>query len=176
MISSRPQMFFKVGIRKILLISTNSFIKKRAQNSCFPVKLAKFLGTSFLKEQLRLMLLYIFCKHDVTCNLSRWNYGYNGIYKKRSIKAKAFWKNSFVKQILHKFSIPVTMCVYINTEYWPEYSFKILSLIVRIFLKRFSQKAKEADASSLKTTTISEFLALKPQLLHSVSITVLFKY
>ena len=44
-------MFFKVGIRKILLISTNSFIKKRAQNSCFPVKLAKFLGTSFLKEQ-----------------------------------------------------------------------------------------------------------------------------
>ena len=68
------------------------------------------------------------------------------------------------------------MCVYINTEYWPEYSFKILSLIVRILLKRFSQKAKEADASSLKTTTISEFLAFKPQLLHSVSITVLFYY
>ena len=176
MISSRSQIFFKVGVRKILLISTNSFIKKRVQHRCFPVKLAKFLETSFLKEHLPWMLLYIFCKHDVTCNLSRWNYGYNGIYKKRSIKAKAFWKNSFVKQILHKFSIPVTMCIYINTEYWPEYSFKILSLIVRILLKRFSQKAKEADASSLKTTTISEFLALKPQLLHSVSITVLFYY
>ena len=34
---------------------------------------------------------------DVTCNLSRWNNGGSDIYKKRSLKTKTLWKNSFLK-------------------------------------------------------------------------------
>ena len=52
------------------------------QNRCFPAKLAKFLRTPFFKEDLRWLLLYMLYTHDVTCNLSRWNKGYNDIYKK----------------------------------------------------------------------------------------------
>ena len=36
--------------------------------------------------------------HDVTCNLSRWNNEVNDIYKKKSIKTKTFWKNSFYER------------------------------------------------------------------------------
>ena len=28
-----------------------------------------------------------------------------------------------MEEILHNFPFPVTICVYINTEYWPEHSF-----------------------------------------------------
>ena len=52
------------------------------QNRCFPAKLAKFLRTPFFKKDLRWLLLYILYKHDLTCYLSRWNKGYNDIYKK----------------------------------------------------------------------------------------------
>ena len=29
------------------------------------------------------------------------------------------------KETLHNFSFPVSMCIYINTEYWPENYFKM---------------------------------------------------
>ena len=51
------------------------------------------------------------------------NNGYNNISKK-IIKAKTFWKNSFLRYNLHNFSFPVTMCIYINREYWSKHSFK----------------------------------------------------
>ena len=62
--------------------SSSNFIKKRFQHKRFPVKLAKFLRTTFLKNQSWWLLLCILHAHDVTCNQSRWNNGYNGIYKK----------------------------------------------------------------------------------------------
>ena len=37
----------------------------------FLAKLTKFLRTSFFKEHLRWLLLYILYRHDITCNLSR---------------------------------------------------------------------------------------------------------
>ena len=58
-ISSRPQMFLKVGVLKNFANFTGkhlwgpqacNFIKKRLQHRCFPVKLAKFLRTPFLKN------------------------------------------------------------------------------------------------------------------------------
>ena len=61
------------------------------------------------------MLLYILYTHDVICNLSWWNNGYNDTYKKRSIKAKTFWK----KKILNKFKIIfhfLSLCVFISTK------------------------------------------------------------
>ena len=61
--------------------------------------------------------------HDDTWILSRWNNGCNDIYKKESIKTKTFWKTSFLRYILYNFSCCVTMCIYINIEYWPEHSF-----------------------------------------------------
>ena len=86
------QLSFKIGVPQAC-----NFIKKRLQHRCFPVKLAKFLRTPFFKEHLRWLLLYILYTHDVISNLSRWNKGYNDIYKKRWIKAKAWRKNSFLK-------------------------------------------------------------------------------
>ena len=38
------------------------------------------------------------------------------------MKAKTFWIYRFLKIFLHNFSFP-TLYIYINTEYWPEYSF-----------------------------------------------------
>ena len=38
------------------------------------------------------------------------------------MKAKTFWIYRFLKNFLHNFSFP-TLYIYINTEYWPEYSF-----------------------------------------------------
>ena len=37
-----------------------------------------------------------------------------------------------MKLILHNFSFPIIMCIYINTEYWLEYSFKITTHLVNI--------------------------------------------
>ena len=31
---------------------------------------------------------------------------------------------------MHNFLFPVTMCIYINTEYWPEYSFNTIPMSV----------------------------------------------
>ena len=74
LISSRPQIFFKIGIRKILLISQ--------ENICLNYWTKQSLIIIFFKEHLRWLLLYILYTHDVTCNLSWWNKGYNCIYKK----------------------------------------------------------------------------------------------
>ena len=43
---------------------------------------------------------------------------------KGSLKTYTFWRNSIFKEILHNFSFPVTICIYINTEYWLEHFFK----------------------------------------------------
>ena len=59
-------MFFNIDVPQ-----AGNFIKKRLQHRCFPVKLAKFLRTPFLKEHLRWLLLYMLYTHDVTWNLSR---------------------------------------------------------------------------------------------------------
>ena len=52
---------------------------KLAKISC---QISKIFKNTFLKEHLRSQLLYILYTHDITCNLSRWNNGYNGNYKK----------------------------------------------------------------------------------------------
>ena len=38
---------------------TGKFIKKRLQNRCFPMNIAKFLGATFFTEHLRLHLFYL---------------------------------------------------------------------------------------------------------------------
>ena len=43
------------------------------------------------------------------------------VNKNKNILEKVFFKN------LHNFSFPVTMYIYINTEYWPEHSVKTKS-------------------------------------------------
>ena len=137
LISSRPQMFFKIGVRKILLIWQENicvwvffaglrdcnFIKKRLQHRCFPVKLAKFLRTPFFKNTSG-GCFCTYCTHMTSHAI--WVDEITDIMVsiKRSIEAKTFWKNSFLKLILHNFSFSVIMYIYINTEYWPEYSFK----------------------------------------------------
>ena len=42
-----------------------NFIKKRLQNRCFPVKFAKFLRTSFLRDICERLLLHRGCGSDV---------------------------------------------------------------------------------------------------------------
>ena len=41
------------------------------------------------------------------------------------MKTEAFSKNSFLNIFFIIFGLPVTMCIYINAEYWPEHFFKI---------------------------------------------------
>ena len=77
--SSRLQMFFKIGVLRSVANFTGKHLcsslflknfqagglqlhKKRLQHSCFPVKFAKFLRTSFLTEHIRWLLLYLFLK------------------------------------------------------------------------------------------------------------------
>ena len=74
--SSRPQMFFKIGVLKTLANFTGkqlrwslfnkvvglkpwNVIKNRLQQRCFSVKFAKFLRTPFFTEHLRWLLLEI---------------------------------------------------------------------------------------------------------------------
>ena len=57
----RPQMFFKVGVRKNLANFGMQLYLKATPRRCFPVKLAKFLRTSFFKEHLWWLLTY--CTH-----------------------------------------------------------------------------------------------------------------
>ena len=106
--------------------------------------------------------------HDVTCNLSRWNSGCNDIYKRRWIKAKTILKNSFFKQILHNFSFPVTMCIYINTEYWPDHSFKsrvnwhIFGFFLNNFLKSFSFSSSLLPCNFILRSVCSAFHGVNP--------------
>ena len=104
-------MLFKIGVRKIFANFTEKHlcwspfsIKLQALRlqECFLAKSAKFLRTSFFKEHLRWLPPYILYTHDVTCNLSRWNSGYNGI----------------------------------NTEYWPEHSFKTNNSVTLIYFHK----------------------------------------
>ena len=46
--SNRSQKFFKIGVPKSL--KACKFMKKRHQHRCFPVNIAKFLRTAFLKN------------------------------------------------------------------------------------------------------------------------------
>ena len=106
------------------------FIKKRLQHRCFSVKLAKFLRTPFLKNTSG-GCFCTYCTHMTSHAI--WVDEITDIMVsiKRSIKAKTFWKNSFLKSILYNLSFPVTKCIYINTEYWPEYSFKTRKLEIK---------------------------------------------
>ena len=54
--------------------------------------------------------------HDVTCNLSRWSNGGNNIYKKRSMKTKTFWKNSFLKNKLYIRFRFLSLCIFISIQ------------------------------------------------------------
>ena len=44
----------------------------------FSCQISKIFKSTFFKEHLGLLLLYILYTHDVKCNLSRWNNGCNG--------------------------------------------------------------------------------------------------
>ena len=75
--SSRLQMFFETDVLKNFSIFTGKhlcrgfffnkvaglhawdFIKKRLQYRCFPVNIAKFLRTAFIKQHLRWLLLFV---------------------------------------------------------------------------------------------------------------------
>ena len=62
--------------------------------------------------------------HDVTGYLSRCNNRGSVIHKKDQSKLKHFEKIVFFRKILHIFLFPVTLCIYINTDYWTEHSSK----------------------------------------------------
>ena len=121
LISSHPHMFFKIGVLK-------NFADFRGKHLCSSLfltqvvscQISKIFKNNFFKEHLGWLLRYMLYTHGVTCNLSRWNNRYNGNYKKDKKKLKHF------ENIEINFTFPVTMCIYINTEYWPEYSFKCL--------------------------------------------------
>ena len=70
-----PLLFF------LLIIYYISFHQQKYL-LCFSCQISKMFNNTFFKEHLRWLLLYILYTHDVTCNLSRWNHGYNGNYKK----------------------------------------------------------------------------------------------
>ena len=61
--SSCPKVFCKKGVfrnfAKFIRKHLCNFIKKRLWNRCFPVNFAKFLRTSFLKETVRWLLLFL---------------------------------------------------------------------------------------------------------------------
>ena len=59
-----------------------NFIIKETPTQVFFCEISKTFKNSFFKEHIRWLLLYISYTHDVACNMSRWNNGYNGIYKK----------------------------------------------------------------------------------------------
>ena len=52
--------------------------------------------------------------HDVTCKSSRQNNRNNDIFE----KDQHFEEIVYLKEILHNFSFPVTMCIFISTRYW----------------------------------------------------------
>ena len=53
---------------------------------------------------------------------------------KRSIKTKTIWKNCFFNKFYIISRLPVIMCVYINTDNWPENYFKQHQCPTRTFL------------------------------------------
>ena len=81
----------------------------------FSCQISKILKNTFFKEHLRWLLLYILYTNDVTYNLSRWNNGYNSIYKKDQKKLKRFEKvvfwNTFY--IIYRF---LSLCVFISVQ------------------------------------------------------------
>ena len=83
-------------------------LAKLAKISC---QISKIFKNTFLKEHLRSQLLYILYTHDITCNLSRWNNGYNGNYKKDQKNEKiVFWNKFYL--IFHFLS----QCVFISIQ------------------------------------------------------------
>ena len=85
--SSCSQMFFKLSVLKnfpnftvleslfnnVAGLQACNFFKKSLQRRCFPVKFAKFLGTSFFTEHLRWLLLSMI-------RLRHINHGHNQEY------------------------------------------------------------------------------------------------
>ena len=91
LISSHPQMFFKIGVLK----NFANFRGKHLCSSLFLIQvvscqISKIFKNNFFKEHLRWLLRYILYTHGVICNLSRWNNGCNGNYKKDQKKLKHF--------------------------------------------------------------------------------------
>ena len=79
----------------------------------FFCQISKILKNTFFKKHLRWLFLYILYTHDVTCNRSRWNNGYNNNYKKDKKKLKhfeniVFWNKFYI--IFHFLSL----CVFIS--------------------------------------------------------------
>ena len=68
---------------------------------------------------------FILYTHGVTCKLSKSNSACNDIYKKDK-KTKCFLKKTFFNKFYVIFHF--LMCIYINTEYWPNHSFNFLFL------------------------------------------------
>ena len=125
-------MFFEIGVLKNFSNFTGkhvleslfnkvqgplacNFIKERLQQRCFSARLAKFLKRTFFKEHLGWLLLYILYPHDVTCSLSRWNNGYNGIYKKDQQKLKHFEKIVFWNKFYIIFHF-LSLCAFISIQ------------------------------------------------------------
>ena len=88
----------------------------------FFCQISKIFKNIFFKEHLRWLLLYILYTHDVTCNRSRWNNGYNGNYKKDEKKLKHFENTVFWNKFYIIFHF-LSLCIYNNTQYRPDYSF-----------------------------------------------------
>ena len=81
----------------------------------FLCQVSKTFKNTFFKEHLRWLLLYILYTHDVTCNQSRWNNGYNGNYKKDEKKLKhfeniVFWNKFYI--IFHFLSLYIFISVH----------------------------------------------------------------
>ena len=111
---SRPQMFFKIGVRKNFANFTGKHLcwspflikLQRLQHRCFPVKLPRFLRTPPVAASVHIV------HTDVRCNLSRWNNG----YKERSIKAKTFRKKEFFKKKFYIISHFLSLYVFISIQ------------------------------------------------------------
>ena len=76
-----------------------------------------------IEKNTKKLLSYMLYTHDVTSKRVDEITGVM-VSIKRSIKTKTIWKNCFFNKCYIISRLPVTMCIYINTDNWPEHYFK----------------------------------------------------
>ena len=76
---------------------------------------SQIFKNTFAKEHLRWLLLYMLYTHDVTWNLSRWNNGCNGNYKKNPKKLNHFDKIVFWNKLCLLFHF-LSLSVFISIQ------------------------------------------------------------
>ena len=103
----KNKMFLKISqisqqspFNKVVVLRTCSFIRKRLQNRCFPVKFAKFLRTTNLKNICERLLLNLFKK-----GLEHMCFPVNFVNYSGTPILKSTYKRLFLKHHCRRFSL-----------------------------------------------------------------------